>query len=112
MEEYEQVRRNLIVMLEELDERLSKIGDDVKHVDEYLEQDSEERATQMENDEVLDQLGNATRTEIEEVKQAIARIDKGDYGLCMVCGEPISAGRLQAIPYVGMCIKCASLSGC
>ncbi len=108
MKEYEQVRHNLIDMLEDLDERLAKITHDVK---EPLDKDFEEQATQAENDEVLDGLGNAARTEIEMVKQALARLDKGQYGLCQVCGLAISKERLKAIPYSCMCIKCASQAG-
>jgi RNA polymerase-binding protein DksA len=106
--EYEEVRHSLIDMLEELDDRLAKITQDVK---EPLDRDFEEQATQVENDEVLDSLGNAARTEIEMVKEAISRIDKGQYGLCQVCGEPISKERLKVIPYSTMCIKCASQAG-
>lgn len=109
MKEYEEVRHSLIDMLEDLDDRLAKIAHDVQ---EPLDKDFEEQATQAENDEVLDGLGNATRTEIEQVKQAIARIDKGEYGLCQVCGNPISKERLKVIPYSSMCIKCASQAGC
>lgn len=109
MKEYEEVRNSLIEMLEDLDDRLAKITHDVK---EPLDKDFEEQATQAENDEVLDSLGNAARTEIEMVKQAIARIDKGQYGLCQVCGKPISKERLKAVPYSSMCIKCASQTGC
>lgn len=112
MKEYEEVRSNLIEMLEELNDRLTKITDDVKHSKEPLDKDFEEQAVQAENDEVLDNLGNAARTEIELVKQAIARIDSGEYGICQVCGEPIREERLKAIPYSCTCIKCASQAGC
>ncbi len=105
MKEYEQVRHSLIEMLEELDDRLTKITHEVK---EPLDPDFDEQASQTENDEVLDSLGNAARTEIAMVKQAIARLDKGQYGLCRLCGQPINTERLKAIPYSGMCIKCAS----
>lgn len=108
MKEYEEIRNNLIEMLEDLDERLAKITDHVKHTDEPLEKDFAEQVTQKENDEVLDYLGNATRAEIEKIKQAIVRIDSGEYGICMVCGEPINKERLKALPYSTLCIKCAS----
>jgi len=108
MKEYKEVRDSLIEMLEDLDDRLAKITHDVK---EPLDKDFEEQATQAENDEVLDNLGNAARTEMALVKQAIARIDKGQYGLCQVCGKPISEQRLKAVPYSSLCIKCASQAG-
>jgi division protein CdvB (Snf7/Vps24/ESCRT-III family) len=56
MKDYQEVRNQLINMLEELDERLDKITDDIKHVDKPLEQDFSEQAVESENDQVLDAL--------------------------------------------------------
>ncbi len=108
MKDYQEVRSHLLDMLEELDDRLSKITDDVRHADSPLEQDFSEQATEAENDEVLDALGNAARDEVEKIKQAISRIDAGTYGICLVCGEPIKKERLAAVPYANQCIRCAS----
>lgn len=107
MKEYEEVRSNLLNMLEDLDERLGKITDDVRHLDKPLDQDFSEQATETENDEVLDALGNAARNEVEKIKQAISRIDAGTYGICQVCGEPIKKERLAALPFANLCIRCA-----
>jgi RNA polymerase-binding transcription factor len=108
MKEYEKIRSNLIAMLEELTHRLARITNNVKHSDMPLEKDFAEQATQNENNEVMDYLGNSARTEIEMIKQAIAKLDNGQYGICQVCGEPISKERLEALPYSNMCIQCAS----
>lgn len=112
MNEYEEIRSNLIGMLEELNDRLGKITEDVKHVEEPPEKDSEEQAIQAENYEVLDFLGNRARSEIAQIKDAIARIDSGRYGICQSCGEPIAEARLKVLPYSDLCIKCASQQGC
>jgi DnaK suppressor protein len=111
MKEYEDIRRRLSVMLEELELRVARITHNVKHSDEPLEKDFAEQATQHENDEVLDYLGNSARAEITQIKHAIARIDSGKYGLCEVCDEPIRKERLEAVPYSTMCIRCASQAG-
>lgn len=110
MKEYEEVREQLLNMLEELDDRLGKITDDVKHTDNPLTQDFSEQATETENDEVLDALGNAARDEVEKIKQAISRIDAGTYGICLGCGEPIKKERLAVLPYANLCIRCAERS--
>jgi len=108
MKEYEEVRSHLVAMLEELNLRLSRITDNVRHSEVPLEKDFAEMATQNVNNEVMDYLGNSARAEIEMINQAIARIDNGQYGICQVCDEPISKERLAALPYSNMCIKCAS----
>lgn len=112
MKDYAEVKKKLLEMLEELDDRVSKIKNNVRHTDEPIEKDSAEQATQAEDYEVLDYLGNAAQMEITMIKQAIARIDSGKYGICEVCGEPIREERLKALPYSSMCIKCASQAGC
>jgi DnaK suppressor protein len=41
---------------------------------------------------------------IVEVEAALRRIDDGTYGTCVVCGKPIGAERLEAVPYATLCI--------
>ena len=108
MKDYEEARTHLIAMLEELNLRLDRITKNVRHSDVPLEKDFAEQASQNENNEVMDYLGNSARTEIEMINQAIARIDNGQYGICQICNEPISKERLEAVPYSNMCINCAS----
>ena len=36
-------------------------------------------------------------------------IDRGDYGACERCGEPIGFSRLQARPEAALCIACQTL---
>jgi DnaK suppressor protein len=108
MKEYEEVRQTLCAMLEDLNLRLDRITNNVRHSDVPLEKDFAEMATQNEDNEVMDYLGNSAKTEIAMIKQAIVRIDDGQYGMCQVCDGPISKERLEALPYSSMCIKCAS----
>jgi RNA polymerase-binding transcription factor DksA len=41
---------------------------------------------------------------IEKVQRALGRIDDGSYGRCEVCGNPIEAERLDALPYTTLCL--------
>ncbi len=111
MKEYDDARNVLSKLLEELNSRLDNIIHDVKHDQSPLEKDFAEQATQNENNEVIDHLGNSARAEIDQIKLAIANIDSGHYGICEACAEPISKERLAAIPYTCQCIKCASQAG-
>lgn len=45
---------------------------------------------------------------LADVQRAEAKLADGTYGRCDVCGEPISAERLEALPWAGQCITCAS----
>ncbi len=46
------------------------------------------------------------RTLIHKIRQALQRIDEGEYGICVVCGEEISERRLLARPVATHCIDC------
>lgn len=50
-------------------------------------------------------LGNS-RTLLEQVNAALARLDDGIYGYCQRCGKPIDARRLEALPYALYDIDC------
>ncbi len=43
---------------------------------------------------------------ILKIKEAIERIDKGEFGLCEICGEPIGEKRLRARMVTTQCIEC------
>lgn len=87
-----------------LEQRLARIIDDNR---QPLSRDSEERAQEEENDEVLDSLGNCSLDELLKVRKAIQRYENGEYGVCTQCKKPISRERLQAVPEAELCINCA-----
>jgi DnaK suppressor protein len=43
---------------------------------------------------------------LQAIEEAVVRIEKGTYGVCRDCGEPISPARLDAIPWTRVCITC------
>ena len=53
-------------------------------------------------------LAGQLRDALAEVEAAIDRLEKGTYGRCEQCGQPISPARLEAKPAARRCIACAS----
>lgn len=47
------------------------------------------------------------KLELQLISSALQRMDEGDYGYCVKCGEDIAEGRLQLDPAVLLCIHCA-----
>jgi DnaK suppressor protein len=43
---------------------------------------------------------------LQAIEEALYRMDKGVYGICRDCGEPIAPARLEAIPWTRVCIDC------
>lgn len=104
MPPYEELRHRLEKQKTELSLRLARITANLRR---GAEADSKERAQQFENNEVVDALGNEAREEIAKITAALRRMDAGDFGVCVECGEEISASRLEAYPYAEECIDCA-----
>lgn len=42
----------------------------------------------------------------EAARQALARLEEGEYGLCVDCDEPIDPKRLAAVPWTDCCVAC------
>ncbi len=103
--ELDAARSRLEAMLAELEARLEHLEADLA---EPLSADSEERATQLEDDESLEGQAAVVSNEIASVQRALARIEDGTYGECAKCGVEISDGRLEARPEAALCIACAS----
>ena len=43
---------------------------------------------------------------LQAIEEALYRMEKGVYGICRDCGEPIAPARLEAIPWTRVCITC------
>ena len=41
---------------------------------------------------------------LRDVERALAKLDDGTYGSCDLCGDPIGAERLEAIPWAVLCL--------
>jgi DnaK suppressor protein len=48
--------------------------------------------------------------ELQKIAAALRRIEAGDYGDCVRCGEEIAIRRLDLDPAAPLCIDCASKS--
>jgi RNA polymerase-binding protein DksA len=61
-------------------------------------------ATAMYDRELDESLEGGARETLAEIDAALQRIEDGTYGICEVCGKPIGADRLSAIPWTRLCI--------
>ena len=41
-----------------------------------------------------------------QVKEALARFERGTYGICQKCRQEIDPARLEALPYANLCLRC------
>jgi RNA polymerase-binding transcription factor DksA len=101
----EKIRGKLEKKLATLTGRVSKIESDLR---DPGSKNREEHAMETDNDEVLEGLSEAERTEIGQIQAALKRLGAGTYSTCSECGDEIASARLDALPYATVCIACAS----
>jgi len=105
-----EIRAALIARRSALLAHLHGVEADFRHASEPLSKDFEEQVGEIENDDVLDALDEVERDELESIRRTLARMDAGEYGLCLRCEEPIAPLRLRALPTAELCIRCAEAS--
>ncbi|MCW2350515.1 RNA polymerase-binding transcription factor DksA [Sphingobium sp. B11D3D] len=97
-------KARLLAMRDDLKARQKRLAVDL---DEPLNADSAEQASEVQDDRALEQQSALVAREIGSVNRALARIEAGVYGACLLCGEPIAPARLAARPEASLCIACA-----
>jgi DnaK suppressor protein len=68
--------------------------------------DPTDRASLESDRNFLLRIKDRERKLILKVKEALDRIDNGNFGICESCGRPISEKRLMARPVTTLCIEC------
>lgn len=68
--------------------------------------DSADAAFDAGSNEISSQLAEIEARELNQVQRALARLKQGSYGSCEVCTVKIPVARLNALPYITMCIGC------
>ena len=58
-----------------------------------------EDAEMIEEEQIDNALAEQLRAELEAVERAFKRLEDGTYGFSIESGEPIPAGRLEAVPW-------------
>lgn len=98
-------RGELLDELEELEETAfnasqSEMSGEVSYDEDYADAGS----FTFEREKDLS-IANNVQDLIDKISRAIEKVDEGTYGICEVCGQPIEAARLKALPHALLCVK-------
>ena len=53
-------------------------------------------------------VGESLERRLDRTERALTKLNEGTYGICDVCGRPISGGRLKAMPNGVLCVDCSA----
>lgn len=98
----EHLRERLQTRLNEIIDR-HKSTEDTENMLDEPEIEPEETAQKLSIADVYGYLDEREKTELEAITHALSTIETGQYGFCEICGKPIDAERLEAIPWTNVC---------
>jgi DnaK suppressor protein len=109
-------KRKAKVYLDKLVERREALVGQVQAAEAYSRerdaeatQDPADMAANAYTKELLMSMSTNDRQLLSSIDAALDRIQEGQYGKCINCGEPILEKRLEAVPWARYCINCQDL---
>lgn len=100
------VRRRLLQRRDELLRRHRDMLTEERELLEADETDLPDVAANRTRAALLERLDDADLVQLKRIGDAIARLDAGCYGICVVCGRRIARARLEIMPETDRCEHC------
>ena len=102
--ELKEIKKNLLKLKEEATARLKNKKD--MDMPEAEVGDPIDDATRSLDKEILFELSGNAHNTIEQIEAALRKMDKGIYGRCEYCRQPIPKKRIKALPFARYCVNC------
>lgn len=108
--EMEKYRRLLDDKKSSLSAEIAKTRSAEEETTEESTQDIADKAVSSYTREFLYSLTDGERNTLLHIDDALARIEEGNYGLCLNCSQLMTEKRLNAVPWAPYCLDCQELS--
>ena len=98
-------RERLLLKKREILEAYNKNKSYGKEADGEATQDIADKAANSYTKEFLFSLSNTERDLLQQVDDAITRIEGRRFGVCAACAEDMNQKRLEAVPWARLCLS-------
>jgi RNA polymerase-binding protein DksA len=102
----ETYRQQLLALQQHLAQRIFGMEESMLAMDADRDIERTDRVQEEAVEVALTALDEQGRREMEAIQAALDRIDAGTYGICEICDQTISVGRLTAMPTARLCVAC------
>jgi DnaK suppressor protein len=93
-------RAELISVVQKTEEYGRKVNTEAEGMD------LADKASSSYTKEFMFSKSDSDRQLLQKVVDALRRLDNGEFGECMNCGEPVEQKRLEAVPWSPYCLAC------
>ncbi len=99
----------LLLRKAELEKILFNIQNEIKDINSIETKDEADLAASNMDSGRNFQIYMKQKKELDEINEALKKIEEGTYGICEMCDEPINEERLRIKPYAKYCIICKEI---
>ena len=88
-----------------LAEAVETLSDSLNPNEDHYPDPGDQATAESDRNFILRLRGREQRL-LKKIDEALERLDRGTFGICEACGEPIGIKRLEARPVTTLCIEC------
>ncbi|BAF71074.1 TraR/DksA family transcriptional regulator [Sulfurovum sp. NBC37-1] len=107
-EEKETIRKKIEEDIETLKEQISTLEEKVKPISPDCSLGRLTRLEAMGEQHVNNKILDESKVRLTRLQNALLRIDKPMFGICIECEEEIGTGRMSVRPESVRCVECAN----
>ena len=105
----ENMKTKLMEQKKTLLDSLADQSEDMKNLVKTVDSgDEADVAADVIDRQLLTSIGTQDAIRLQQIENALDRINQDKYGRCIKCGKEIPEERLEVLPYALMCIQCAN----
>jgi len=109
MVKYSIYKEMLLLRKAEIEKILNSLSSEIKDINKCeINDEADFAAASMDSGRDYQIYLNQKR-ELEEINEALKKIEEGTYGICEMCEDPIQEERLKIKPYAKYCIICREI---
>ena len=109
MNKYHLYKEMLLMRKTEIEKILNSLSNEIKDINKCeINDEADFAAASMDSGRDY-QIYVNQKKELEEINEALKKINEGRYGICEMCEEPIQEERLKIKPFAKYCIICREI---
>ena len=109
MKKYHLYKEMLLIRKAEIEKILNSLSNEIKDINKCEINDEADFAVANMDSGRDYQIYINQKRELEEINEALKKIDEGRYGICEMCEEEIEEERLKLKPHAKYCIICKEI---
>jgi len=99
----------LLARKEQIEKNLSDVQEEISELQGQELNDEGDYAAANSDSLVESAIISQQQKELQEINNALAKIENGEYGICEMCEDPIGFQRLKVKPHAVYCIDCREI---